>query len=171
MDQGIAGILGAAVGGLIGVTGTVGAASRTGKDQRRTQHEHWRRQQRRDAYAQLIARTSEGLRTGQEAFDALLDEEDDYARKVSAFAEAAKALYIGESTVALEGPEEVAEAARELVGDLLHWANSMSLVILLTENPGAGANIPSSASIEGQALRAHEALADFTILCRKLLDE
>lgn len=62
MDQGAAGIVGAAVGGLVGLVGTLGSARWTGRDQRRNQHEHWRRQQRRDAYAQLLTKTSEASR-------------------------------------------------------------------------------------------------------------
>ncbi|MCX4850267.1 hypothetical protein [Streptomyces sp. NBC_00893] len=47
MDSGLAALLGAAVGAAT----TLGAAVVNGRAQARSQHAHWSRQHRRDAYA------------------------------------------------------------------------------------------------------------------------
>lgn len=78
------------------------------------------------------------------------------------------------SLVALEGPEEAATSATELVAALTHWANSRLLVIGRDE----GSYLPATARVANMGLpelmeekeRSHEALESFVRLCRRLLD-
>lgn len=65
MDAGLAALLGAAVGSVA----TLGAAIVSGRAQARAQHDQWRRQHRRDAYADYLS----ALHERDIAMDAILD--------------------------------------------------------------------------------------------------
>jgi gas vesicle protein len=174
VDQGIAGLAGAAIGGLIGVIGTLGAARLTGRDQRRNQHDHWRRQQQRDAYGQLVAQASEAIRAGGYSLDAYADQEPTAGDLAEQFHETVRRLDTAISLVALEGPEEAATSAMELVAKLTLWANSL----LLVNGRDEGSYVPSTARVADMGLpelmeekeQSHEALDSFIHLCRRLLD-
>jgi hypothetical protein len=108
MDQGVAGLLGAAVGGAIGVIGTVSAAWLAGRGQRRSQHEQWLRQVRRDAYVHFVACLHRVERVVQQTDDAARVEgrpvPDGWPEEMM---QASEAL----SAVMLEGPDEIYELA------------------------------------------------------------
>ena len=172
VDQGIAGLVGAAVGGLIGVVGTLGAARLTGKDQRRNQHEHWRRQQRRDAYSQLVIQASEALRLGSSAQDAFEARDPSSTALSEQFSGVVHRLGEAESLVALEGPEEASNEAGELITELYTWANSLDVAVATRDGH---VTLPSDWSVSLSELvdhrdRSHEAVATFTMHCRRLLD-
>ncbi|MFF4054625.1 hypothetical protein ACFYZ0_02375 [Streptomyces sp. NPDC001708] len=108
MDQGVAGLLGAAVGGAIGVIGTVSAAWLAGRGQRRSQHEQWLRQVRRDSYAHFAACIDRVERVVTETGNAARLQgrpvPDGWPEELM---QASQAL----SAVMLEGPDEIYERA------------------------------------------------------------
>lgn len=173
MDQGTAGLVGVLVGGLIGVVGTLGSTRLAGREQRQSQHEHWRRQQRRDAYSQLVSQTSEAIRVGSRATDAYEDDEPNASDLMEQFCELAPKLDAPMSLVALEGPARSDSAALELVGAVRVWANSLSLAIATNE----GQYMRTAHMSVGipEVLRhkesSYEALDAFTQLCRQILDD
>ncbi|MGW0553772.1 hypothetical protein ACWDZ6_06150 [Streptomyces sp. NPDC002926] len=173
MDQGIAGLVGAALGGFIGVAGTLASVRLTGRDQRRNQHEHWRRQQRRDAYSQLISQASEAIRLGGNATAAYSGRERNTDDLWERFNETVRKLEEPMSLVALEGPAEAAAAATELVGALAGWAGSMLLA--LEEDSGAHVRTRYDPAVgldeliaeQGKSYEAYDAVIQ---LCCDLLD-
>lgn len=174
VDQGIAGLVGAAVGGLIGIVGMLGAARLTGKDQRRTQHEHWRRQLRRDAFSQLVSQATEALRLGDSAIDAFEARVPSSARLSEQFGEVVERLDAAGSLIALEGPEEAANEAGEVITELHSWANALDIAIAVREGrhtfPSELWSVPSLEELVEDRERSHEAVAAFTANCRSLLD-
>ncbi|WP_138430278.1 MULTISPECIES: hypothetical protein [Streptomyces] len=117
MDQGVAGLLGAAVGGAIGVIGTVSAAWLAGRGQRRSQHEQWLRQVRRDAYAHFVACLHRVERVVGETSNAALQGRpvpDGWPEEMT---QAGEAL----SAVMLEGPDEIYELALEVFHLAQEW--------------------------------------------------
>ncbi|MDT7846302.1 hypothetical protein [Streptomyces justiciae] len=171
MDQGIAGLLGAALGGLVGVVGTLWATRLAGKDQGRNQQEHWRRQQRRDAYGRLVSEAAEALRLGSRAQDAFEDRDPSGAGFCEQFSEVVHRLDAAEMLVAFEGPEEAAEAAGELITEFYVWANCLEDAIAIAERrvtpPAEGP--PSMSELWDHRDRSSEALSSFTRFCRPLL--
>lgn len=166
--------MGAALGGLIGVAGTLGAARLTGRDQRRSQHEHWRRTQRRGAYSHLLSQVTEAMRVGGKALDAYQDGRPGAAELIEQFDEVVHTLDEATSLVSLEGPESAASAALELVGAVFFLSNGLVLAHAVDE----GEFTPSvhDVSLEMHALldakaASYEALDAFIALCRSLLDE
>ncbi|MEU8835183.1 hypothetical protein [Streptomyces sp900116325] len=118
MDQGVAGLLGAAVGGAIGVIGTVSAAWLAGRGQRRSQHEQWLRQVRRDAYVHFVACLHRVGRVVQQTGEAARVEgrpvPDGWPEEMT---QASEAL----SAVMLEGPDEIYELALEVFHLVQEW--------------------------------------------------
>ncbi|MEV5354509.1 hypothetical protein [Streptomyces sp. NPDC052693] len=175
MDQGIAGLAGAALGGLIGVVGTLAAARMTGRDQRRTQHEHWRRQQQRDAYSQLVTLTTEAISKGTEATDAYVDRESSAESLSEQFSEAVRQTDKAESLVILEGPEEAASAAMELTSSLRVWANVLGLCLAIdngTYVPMSGEPPLDASDLdpEERKEKTYQHSDEFILTCRRLLD-
>ncbi|MER7050794.1 hypothetical protein [Streptomyces sp. NPDC000351] len=173
MDPGIAGLAGTALGGLIGVVGTLGAARLTGRDQKRTQHEHWRRQQRRDAYGQLLSQASELIRMGSNALNAYTDNGPQTSDLAREFDEAVNGIDTAVSVVSLEGPPEAALAALELAGELYSWTNGMAIALAAEQGhfvPLPGEAVPSLADLMDNQTAAHEASDAFIAVCQRLLD-
>lgn len=173
VDQGIAGLAGAAVGGLIGVVGTLGAARLTGRDQKQTQHEHWRRQQRRDAYSQLVSQASEAIRLGSDALDAYEGHHPSCSGLAEQFSEAVSRLNTAEILISLEGPEEAAGEAGEMVTTLCNWEGCLERAIAIREGhfapPGPEWSVSLRELMEHRE-RGYEALSAFTEVCRCVLD-
>lgn len=173
VDQAIAGLAGTVVGGLIGVLGTLGATWRAGKDQKRNQHDHWRRQQRRDAYAQMVSQSSELIRVGSAALGAYLDGERNAPTLCRNFDDAVKKIDSAVGLVALEGPEEAWSAAMELSAALYHWANGLIIALeadLGRLDPEPESPVPGESDLEDSKADAYGASDDFLALCRSLLD-
>jgi hypothetical protein len=122
MDQGVAGLLGAAVGGAIGVIGTISAAWLTGRGQRRSQHEQWLRQVRRDAYVRFVGCLHRVDRDVALAEAALFSEgeqaPDFWPESVN---EAGDAL----TAVLLEGPDEIYELALQVFHHVQAWLSAI----------------------------------------------
>jgi hypothetical protein len=120
MDAGLAALLGAAVGSVA----TLGAAIVSGRTQTRAQHDQWRRQHRRDAYAGYLG----ALHDRDIAMDAVLDalradepELPDVDEKIRRFIALAREVHRAAEVVILEGPaslvkvtERVADASSDL---------------------------------------------------------
>ena len=173
VDQAIAGLAGTVVGGLIGVVGTLGATWRAGKDQKRNQHDHWRRQQRRDAYSQLLSQASEVIRIGGTALDAYLDGERSAPTLSRNFDDAVKKIDSAVGLVALEGPEETWFAAMELSSALHHWTNGLVIALEAASGrlaPEPGLPVPNESDLEDLKAAAYSASDGFVALCRRLLD-
>lgn len=114
--------MGAAVGGAIGVIGTVSAAWLAGRGQRRGQHEQWLRQVRRDAYVHYVACLQRLDRVIQQTGDAARVEgrpvPDRFPEEMEQTSEAL-------SAVMLEGPDEIYERALEVFHLAQMWWNAM----------------------------------------------
>ncbi|CAM5510260.1 hypothetical protein STENM223S_03098 [Streptomyces tendae] len=110
MDAGLAALLGAAVGSLA----TVGSALVSGRATARSQFDQWRRQHRRDAYANYLG----ALHDRDIAMDAVLDalrpetpDLRDTDEKVRRFVALAREAHRAAEVVILEGPLSTVEAA------------------------------------------------------------
>ncbi|MEU5611699.1 hypothetical protein ACI2L4_28275 [Streptomyces sparsogenes] len=124
MDQGIAAVLGAAVG----VAGTTLASLLAGRNQAAAEQAHWRRQSRRDAYAAFIE-ASEHVHDHAEQAHRFLDQDaPDVGAAETHIAQARG--YVDEldrknSLVLLEGPHEVADAAQEINNCVEAWVDAL----------------------------------------------
>lgn len=121
MDAGVAALLGAAVGGILGAGGTIGAAALSGRSQGRSQHSHWRRQGRREVYSKFL----EAVTAHQKAMEELASmayaaiRGDHSPEELDSAWEEAQALLPAVHTtgpiVVIEGPRDVAKLAEEIV--------------------------------------------------------
>ncbi|MCY0935943.1 hypothetical protein [Streptomyces sp. H34-S4] len=126
MEPGTMAALAAVVGTCSGMVGALGAARLNGTMQRRNQHEHWRRDGRRQAYAAFVeAAVDYGEAIGtvqahaQSTGDRPLPDDAALCRRVDELRPAAsKALAL----VLVEGPEDVAHAAHQAVRAMTAWA-------------------------------------------------
>ncbi|MGW2410866.1 hypothetical protein ACWCV5_01580 [Streptomyces tubercidicus] len=122
MDAGVAGIAGAAIGGVVGAGGAVVAAYLTGKLQGRSQFANWRRQVRRDASANFLARAMEGARI-LALCDAALNQ-GDIARardELSRYEATESQMVVQGVVVAIEGPASLDRKAAEVKENLMLW--------------------------------------------------
>ncbi|WEH43504.1 proline dehydrogenase [Streptomyces sp. AM 2-1-1] len=120
MDAGLAALLGATVGSLA----TIGAAMVNGRATARSQFGQWRRQHRRDAYANYLG----ALHDRDIAMDAVLGalqpeipDLRDVDEKVHHFVALARQVHRAVEVVILEGPPSIGEAADRVAhasGDL-----------------------------------------------------
>ncbi|GAA2345154.1 hypothetical protein GCM10010431_80950 [Streptomyces kunmingensis] len=104
----------AVVGAGLGAFGVIRAARHAGGSQRRSQHEHWRRQTRADAYTQFVSAAQElppAIAALQGAGDAATPDLVERAAEARRFmADLSKAV----SAVAIAGPGSVAAEARSV---------------------------------------------------------
>lgn len=109
MDAGLTALLGAAVGSLA----TLGSAMVTGRATARAQFGQWRRQHRRDAYANYLGAVYDRDAALDAVRDALrADRPDlrDVEEKMEHFATRARGVHRAAELVLLEGPSSVVEA-------------------------------------------------------------
>ncbi|MFE7276718.1 proline dehydrogenase [Streptomyces sp. NPDC057623] len=168
MDAGLAALLGAAVGSLA----TLGAAIVNGRAQARSQHDQWRRQYRRDAYASYLS----ALHDRDIAMDAILDalrsdEPDlpDVEEKIRRFVMLAREVHRAVEVVILEGPASVVEVAERVT----HTSSDLSQVMRrMTEDARAR---DTTRKAEDSALAAererilYQAVKDFRIAASRTL--
>ncbi|MEU9453623.1 proline dehydrogenase [Streptomyces sp. NPDC048277] len=134
MDAGLAALLGAAVGS----PATLGAALVNGRAQARAQHDQWRRQHRRDAYAGYLG----ALHDRDIAMDAVLDalrsdapDLSDVDEKTRRFVALAREVHRAVEVVILEGPAALADVAERVT----HASDDLSHVMRRTaEDTHAG---------------------------------
>ncbi|WP_437086199.1 hypothetical protein [Streptomyces sp. enrichment culture] len=128
MDTGVVAIIGSVAGLLgaaVGATGAIVAAMVTGRSQDRSQHAHWRRQVRREAYGNLINAAYELYQVLEPRSLAIVHHSTMYATHVPD--DLVAALVKACHTVQLEGPADVAaqaEAVRDLFAD---WKGAVHL--------------------------------------------
>jgi len=168
MDAGLAALLGAAVGSLA----TLGAAMVSGRAQARSQHDQWRRQHRRDAYADYLS----ALHDRDIAMDAILgalrsDDPDlpDVDEKMRGFVTLAREVHRAVEVVILEGPAPLVEVAERVT----HASSDLSLVMRrMAENARVG---DATRKAEDVALAAekerilYQAVKDFRLAARGTL--
>ncbi|MEV5164020.1 hypothetical protein [Streptomyces werraensis] len=165
MDQGIAGLLGAAIGGAVGVVGTMGAARLTSREQRRAQHDQWRRQVRRDAYSAFILEVRRASEAGKMASHVFLTQGPDAPAKIEDFYQAAHKVQQLATLVSLEGPEAIADASTSLVRSTWRWVQMMRLGHWDPGSEETRESLLNERSIYGQAVD------DFARKCREVLDK
>ncbi|MFD6550063.1 hypothetical protein [Streptomyces sp. NPDC058398] len=167
MSEGIYTLAGAVVGGLVGVLGTIGAARVTGRDQRRNQHEQWRRQLRRDAYSLFLIRAGAALRAANTAHEAARTDASDVYQGFDELKAACGQLEEAATLVTLEGPEPIADAAMNAYFRIGAWKNALH---------AAHSGPPELRDAAwGRALQANndseQCVEKFGPLCRELLDQ
>lgn len=168
MDSGLAALLGAAVGSA----STLGAAIVNGRAQARSQHAHWSRQHRRDAYVGYLS----ALHHRDIAMDAVLDalradqpDLPDIDEKIGRFITLAREVHRACELVILEGPAPVAEAAERITNasaDLSHVMRRMA------ENAHAGNTARKAEDIALAAERErtlYRAVKDFRLAARNTI--
>lgn len=153
----------AVVGAGLGAYGAVRAAKNTGNSQRRSQHEHWRRQTRADAYAQFVNAAAELAPAILALTSARDSAPEDLRERVVEARRLMSALSKAESAVALAGPGTVAAEARSITRDYGFILRS-TLVGLGLEPARRGAPPPSGTD-------RWPSLSHFRELARSALDD
>ncbi|NMO34599.1 proline dehydrogenase [Streptomyces sp. GMY01] len=147
MDAGLAALVGAAVGSLA----TIGAAWVNGRATARSQFDQWRRQHRRDAYANYLGALHDRDIAMGAVLGALQPETPDLRdvdEKVHRFVTLAREVHRAAEVVILEGPLSAVESADRVArasGDL------SSVMRRMVENAHAG---DSSQKVADTALAA-----------------
>jgi hypothetical protein len=124
MDAGLAALLGATVGSLA----TLGSAMVTGRAAARSQFAQWRRQHRRDAYANYLAAVYDRDVALDAVRDALRADRPDLQavdEKMERFYAQARGVHRAAEFVILEGPQSVVEALHRAV----HAADALAEVM------------------------------------------
>ena len=114
MDSGLTALLGAAVGSLA----TLGSAVVTGRAAARSQFGQWRRQHRRDAYANYLGAVYDRDVALDAVRDALRSDRPDLQevdRKMGHFVAQARGVQRAAEFVILEGPQSVVDALYRVV--------------------------------------------------------
>jgi hypothetical protein len=151
MDAGLSAVLGAAVGSLA----TLGSAMVTGRATARSQFDQWRRQHRRDAYANYLGAVYDRDVALDAVRDALKPDRPDLPeldRRMEHFATRARDVHRAAELVALEGPQSVVEALYGVV----HAAEDLSEVTQrMAEDARAGDTSDKATNTELAAEREH----------------
>ncbi|GAA2326214.1 proline dehydrogenase [Streptomyces kunmingensis] len=168
MDAGIAALIGTAVGSAA----TLGAAMVTGRAQARSQHEHWRRQHRRDAYAHYLS----ALHDRDIALDAArevlrrdpvdLTEVDE---KIAAFIALAREVHRATEVVILEGPASLSAVIERVT----HTSRDLSQTVRqMVDDARAGNSTRTAAAslLAAQREQAlYQAVKDFRLAARNIV--
>ncbi|MFE6662750.1 proline dehydrogenase [Streptomyces sp. NPDC057697] len=115
MDAGLAALLGAAVGSLA----TLGAAMVSGRAAARSQYAQWRRQHRRDAYADYLGALHDRDVAMGAVFDVLRPDDPDLRKadeEVRRFVALAREVHRVAEVVTIEGPLAMVAAADRVAG-------------------------------------------------------
>lgn len=168
MDAGLAALLGAAVGSLA----TIGAAWVNGRATARSQFDQWRRQQRRDTYANYLG----ALHDRDIAMDAVLGalrpetpDLRDVEEKVHRFVALAREVHRAAEVVILEGPLPTVETADRVA----HASGDLSSVMhRMVQNALAGDSSQKTVDAASAAEREralYEAVKDFRVSASDVL--
>lgn len=173
MDAGgvaLVGAVAAVVGAALGAGGAIRAAQLTGRFQAKTQHVHWRRQVRRDAYAAFMAaasREKDALRSIETRLWTGVPAADVHSA-LTDLASGGADLDSASAVVRIEGPEDLGWQAVEI-----HGARNKYLVALLHETGhplASGHQQPSWSSEDGRSEMGQKLLA-FQRNARNVLDD
>jgi len=168
MDAGLAALLGAAVGSVA----TLGTAIVSGRAQARAQHDQWRRQHRRDAYASYLS----ALHDRDIAMDAILDalrsddpDLPDVDEKIRRFIALAREVHRASEVVILEGPASLVKVTERVT----HASSGLSQVMRrMAESAHTG---DATLKAEDAALAAererslYQAVKDFRLAARSVI--
>ncbi|MFJ9117445.1 hypothetical protein ACIRJO_18025 [Streptomyces sp. NPDC102394] len=197
MDAAIVGALAGVVGAAVGAGGAVAAAAVSGRQQSQGQHEQWRRDVRRTAYAAFLTAARKAhsqisdthsmmatapLRNGNDSslsgpiLEAL-------GSAVTAVVAALEQVHSAVTAVELEGPEGVADACLHVSHGIHLWATRemnrwapevMASAAALADNDGtllrAGSVADFPDDYRSQETYVNRDIAAFAILCRRILD-
>ncbi|MEU7576717.1 proline dehydrogenase [Streptomyces sp. NPDC041068] len=170
MDAGLAALLGAAVGSLA----TLGAAVVNGRTQARSQHDQWRRQHRRDAYASYLSSLHDRDIAMDAVLDALRSDDPDLPNvdeKIRHFVTLAREVHRAVEVVVLEGPDPLVAAAERIT----HASNDLSHVMRqMAENARAGdtTHKAEAAALANERERfLYQAIKNFRLAASSTLDK
>ncbi|MFE1886024.1 hypothetical protein [Streptomyces diastatochromogenes] len=170
MDAGGVAIVGAVaglVGAVIGAAGSVGAAAMTGRRADRSQHAHWRRQTRRETYAAFATAANSFLDDllALTTYKATGMTYVEFMAECQELWERVKMLYGLQVSIELDGPAEVAEAARQvtsacarLVADILAAASPDQYVAMYNTTEVGSTHADAEAAHRAFRVSAREAL-------------
>ncbi|GAA2080520.1 hypothetical protein GCM10009801_38830 [Streptomyces albiaxialis] len=168
MDAGLAALLGAAVGSLA----TLGAAMVSSRAQARAQHEQWRRQHRRDAYAGYLSALHDRDIAMDAVLDALRADEPDLAEvddRVHRFIGLAREVHRAAEVVILEGPAPLAEVAERVTRASSSLSEVMRAMVT-NAHAGDASRKPEDAALAAERERAlYEAVKDFRLAARRTI--
>lgn len=172
MDAGVAALLGAVVGGLLGAGGTLGAAALTGRAQGVSQHAQWRREGRRAAYSAFIAAVTAHQQAANELMLLMDADVIDTTRVHSVLAsvkELEAAVSASAPVVIVEGPAQVGQLAGRLAHQSLELTVSQTLFV---EDPAAllGPMNPYANSANDHIVNIARGLTAFAEQARTALD-
>lgn len=166
MDAGLAALLGAAVGGILGAGGTLGSSYLSGRLQGRSQHAQWRRQGRRDAYSSFIAAVTAFRHQVDVYLFAVEAEstEEELRSELDKVENLWPAVRAALPVVAVEGPTAVADQAVRLEN------NTEQIVVLLGLHIQDGAGSRYLGSAHNHLVDINRGLPVFADLARQALD-
>ncbi|MEU0248304.1 hypothetical protein ABZ192_29045 [Streptomyces sp. NPDC006235] len=160
MDAGgvaLVGAVAAVVGAAVGAGGAIGSAIVSGRKQATTQHQHWRRQIRRDAYVSFlgcIAPFQEIWRANRERDLLREDLPTGHADRLRGLV---RDLDKAALVIELEGPPSVARSARAVERCLAEWQASTAVEALRAMRGAAPrTDLPSSDEMYDRANAAIE---------------
>ncbi|MET7484580.1 proline dehydrogenase [Streptomyces sp. NPDC005538] len=160
MDAGLAALLGAAVGSLA----TVGSAWVSGRTTARSQFDQWRRQHRRDAYANYLG----ALHDRDIAMDAVLDalqpetpDLRDVDEKVRRFVALAREVHRAAEVVILEGPLSIVEAADRVARASGELSSVMRRMVQNAHAGDSSQKAADTALATGRERALYRAVTDF----------
>ncbi|MET7944163.1 hypothetical protein [Streptomyces sp. NPDC005302] len=162
MDAGLAALLGAGVGGLLGAGGTLGSSYLTGRLQGRGQHAQWRRQGRREAYSNFIAALTAFRHQVDRCFFAV-ESEQGLTVEIPQLEALWPAVRAALPVVAVEGPRSVADQAAKLER---HAEELVVLLDMSREEQG-----PYLGNAHGHLVEINRGLPVFADLARQALDQ
>ncbi|MGA5068085.1 hypothetical protein ACPB9E_30645 [Streptomyces exfoliatus] len=171
MDAGgvaLVGAIAAVLGAAVGAGGAIGAAAVSGRRQAAAQHDHWRRQLRRDAYANLLSQALAKRSQISAVETALLRGDREQASSALIPAVKLDALHEALTIVSLEGPETAFQAALELV---TAFSGQVGLLLVAEQSDAvSGAGDPLFLELQQRRHEAHEAVQAFQAFARRLLE-
>ncbi|MFD5780781.1 hypothetical protein [Streptomyces sp. NPDC126933] len=171
MDAGnvaLIGAIAAVLGAATGAAGAIGAAAVSGRKQAAAQHGHWRRQLRREAYANLLTQALSKRSQVSSVETSFIRGNPEHAVSALASAVQLDALHEAFTIVSLEGPEEASQSALELVTAV---SGQVGLLLVAAQSGTAGgAGDPLRIEMEQRHREASEAMEAFKALARRLLD-
>lgn len=166
MDAGLAALLGATVGGILGTGGTLGSSYLSGRLQGRSQHAQWRRQGRRDAYSNFIVAVT-AFRHQVDVYLFALEAESTEEELQSELDKVQKlwpAVRAALPVVAVEGPKAVADQAAKLEN------NTEQIVVLLGLHSQDGTGTGYLGNAHNHLVDINWGLPVFADLARQALD-
>lgn len=197
MDAAIVGAVAGVVGAAVGAGGAVAAAAVAGRKQTEGQHEQWRRDVRRTAYAAFLtaARNAHSQVANLHALMITVPlpggevsphsgpSVEAFSDAVTSVVSALEQVQRARTGVELEGPKDVADACLQVTHGIHLWAvremnrwapTAMNNAVALADDDGtllhAGSVSGFPDDYKGQATYVDRDIEAFAIFCRRALD-